>query len=195
MIPNGGTFLVEDANILPFPFKNFEGREGQYNREGDRQFSITLDPDLAQEMLDDGWNVKRLKAREVDGEMQEGDYYITIAVGYKAKPPKLVLLSSKGRVDLGQHECEILDWVDIAKADVMIRARHYDINGKQGVKAWLKSIFVTLEEDYLDRKYADVEYAELDAAGNPRLAIESGKPREVSEEEEDDDIVDGEVVG
>ena len=42
------TFIVEDARII---FRNFSGKEGQYNREGDRNFAVVLPPDIAQQML------------------------------------------------------------------------------------------------------------------------------------------------
>ena len=53
--------LIDDARII---FRNFAGKEGMYNREGDRNFSVILPPDLADQLAKDGWNVKWLKARD-----------------------------------------------------------------------------------------------------------------------------------
>lgn len=187
---NDGTLLIEDAHILPGQFRNFTGREGQYNREGDRNFALLLDPQLAAEMLQDGWNVKQLKPRE---EGVEGDYYITVSVGFKNRPPLLVLISSKGRLNLGQHECEIFDWVDIAKADVIIRPYKWNVQGKSGIKAYVKSLFITVREDYLELKYADVPLAEV--GSSERLQIEAGGNQDPNEEyDHNDDIVDAELV-
>jgi hypothetical protein len=174
-----GTLIMEDARIV---FRNFEGKEGQYNREGDRNFCVLLEEDLAQDMLEDGWNIKRLKPREGD---EIGTAYIQVSVGFKGRPPKIVMISSRGRTELGQDECVLLDWADILKADLIIRPYHWNVNGRTGVKAYLKSIFVTINEDYLELKYNDVPVAEIESA-RP-LQIEAGDGLE-------GDIVDAELV-
>jgi hypothetical protein len=53
--------LIEDARLI---FRNFEGKQSQFNREGKREFSVILDPATAGQMAKDGWNIKTLKARE-----------------------------------------------------------------------------------------------------------------------------------
>jgi hypothetical protein len=181
MAGNDGTVVIENADLLPGSFRNFTGKEGMYNREGDRNFAVRLEPDLAQALAQDGWNVKQLKPR---GDAEEGDYYLTVSVGFKNRPPRLVLISSKGRVDLGQHECDLLDWVDIKQADIIIRPYFWDVNGKTGIKAYLKSLFITLEEDYLDLKYAEIPYAETGPtnsieATSQLLSIEAGQNPDV----------------
>ena len=49
------TFMVEDARLI---FKNFKGKEGPYNKEGDMNFAVVLDEKTAEQMLKDGWNVR-----------------------------------------------------------------------------------------------------------------------------------------
>lgn len=149
-MPRGDTAIFEDARIV---FRNFAGKEGMYNREGDRNFCILLDEPTAEAMARDGWNVKALRARE------EGDPdqpYIQVSVSFKGRPPRLVMITSRGRTDLGEGECELLDWADIRTVDVIIRPYEWNVNGKSGIKAYLKSIFVTINEDELELKYADV---------------------------------------
>lgn len=148
MPDNDGTILIEDAKLI---FRNFSGKEGQYNREGDRNFAVLLDEGTAQVLLRDGWNVKYLKARE---EGDEPAPYLQVAVNFKGRPPRVVQISSRGRIDLGEDEVEILDWVDISKVDMIVRPYEWTVNGKTGIKAYLKSIFVTIEEDALELKYS-----------------------------------------
>lgn len=179
MPAHDGTLVMEDARIV---FRNFAGKEGMYNREGDRNFCVLLEPKLAETMAKDGWNIKTLRPRE---EGEEGTPYIQVSVGFKGRPPRIVLISSKGRVDLGQHECEILDWVDIKQCDLIIRPYNWSVNGKSGVKAYLKSIFIIMNEDYLELKYAEVP--EINRTTQP-LAIEGGAQRP------DEDIIDGDIV-
>jgi hypothetical protein len=136
-------------------FRNFSGKEGQYNKAGDRNFAVLLDPELATAMIEQGWNVKQLKPRE-EGDAPQDYIQVTVKFGGAARPPKIVMITSKGRTSLGEEEVNILDWADIQTADMIIRPYNWQVNDKSGVKAYLQSIFVTINEDELDKKYADV---------------------------------------
>ena len=151
MARNDNTVTMEGVRIV---FRNFAGKEGQYNREGDRNFAVLLDEPVAQAMAKDGWNVKWLKARE-DGDAEQA--YLGVSVNYKGRPPKIVMLTSRGRTNLSEDEVELLDWADISNVDIIIRPYEWVVNGKGGIKAYLQSAFITIEEDALELKYADVE--------------------------------------
>jgi hypothetical protein len=151
MAQGDGTIVMEDVRIV---FRNFAGREGQYNREGDRNFAVLLEDKLAETLLADGWNVKRLKARE-EGDIEQA--YLQVSVGFKVLPPRLVMITSRGRTTLTEAEVEMLDWADIRTVDLIIRPYEWVVNGKSGIKAYLKSLFITIQEDALDLKYADIE--------------------------------------
>jgi hypothetical protein len=142
------TFMVENARLI---FRNFSGKEGQYNREGDRNFAVVLTAEAAEEMIQDGWNVRYLDARE-DGDPDTP--YIQIAVSFKQRPPRVILLTSTTRTQLDEASVEVLDWADVLVADLIARGYEWNVNGKTGTKAYLQSLFVTIEEDALERKYA-----------------------------------------
>lgn len=138
-------------------FRNFSGAEGKYNREGDRNFAVFIDDNtLAMDLHQDGWNIKWLKARDED---EEPRAYLQVSVNYKGRPPRITMLTSRGRTPMGQDEINILDWADIEHVDLIIRPYEWEVNDKTGVKAYLQSIFVRIREDELDLKYADVEFA------------------------------------
>lgn len=159
-MPKLGPATLEDVRII---FRNFEGKEGQYNRAGDRNFAVVLTKEMAEAMMEDGWNVKFPKARpDIDPEEDTRDPYLQVTVGYKGRPPRIVTITSRGRTELSEENVEILDWVDIAKVDLVIRPYEWEVNGRSGVKAYLKSMYVTIDEDDLDRKYADVPDADLE---------------------------------
>lgn len=148
MTDQAKTFMVEDAQII---FRNFAGKEGPYNREGDRTFCVILSDDVAEQMIEDGWNVRYLEARE------EGDTptpYIQVSARFDIRPPRVVLLTSTTRTQLDESSVEVLDWSDIQTADLIARGYEWTVNGKTGIKAYLQSLFVTIEEDALERKYA-----------------------------------------
>lgn len=145
------TFMVENAPII---FRNFSGKEGQYNREGDRNFAVILDPELAERMINDGWNVRFLAPRD-EGDTETA--YIQIAVNFNNRPPRVVMLTSSGRTNLDESSVDVLDWAEIQNADLIARGYEWNVNGKSGVKAYLQSLFITIEEDALERKYATYE--------------------------------------
>jgi hypothetical protein len=157
-------------------FRNFSGKESQFNRAGSRNFCVLLDEDTANHMVENGWHVKSLASRE---EGEEDQPYIKVSVGYKVRPPKIVLISSKGRADIPESLVEMLDWIDVKTADLIITPYAWELkSGASGVSAYLKTLYITIEESALDLKYADVEYAT-----QMPLAIESGP-----------DYLEGEVI-
>jgi hypothetical protein len=167
-MPAEETILMEDAEII---FRNFEGKEGKYNRKGDRNFCVLLPEALATTLSRDGWSIKTLKPRDPDDEPRP---YIPVSVGFKNRPPKIFLVTSRSRTPLTEENVEILDWVDIKQVDLIIRPYDWTVNGESGRKAYVKSLFVVVHEDYLEEKYAGVPEISATAHGA--------------------DIVDGEIV-
>lgn len=149
---------IEDARII---FKNFQGKQNQYNAEGNRNFGVVLDEDLAAQLTADGWKVKRLRGKE-DGEV--GDPWLPVKVKYGDYPPIAVLITSRGKTRLDEETIGQLDWTSIKVVDLIIRPYNYPaMKGKPaGVSAYLKSIYVTVNEDDLELKYADIPDAEDD---------------------------------
>ena len=138
---NENTVLMEGVKII---FRNFSGKEGQYNREGDRNFAVLLDDDVAEAMAADGWNVKWLKPRE-DDEDEKEQAYLSVSLNFsKGRPPKVVLVTSRGRTTLAEQDVELLDWADITNVDLIVRPYEWTVNSKTGIKAYLQSIYVTI---------------------------------------------------
>lgn len=152
-MPQDNTVLMEGVRII---FRNFSGKEGQYNREGDRNFAVLLDESVATTLAEDGWNVKWLKPREDDEEGEPAQAYLQVSVNFKGRPPRVVLLTSTRRRNLDESEVEDLDWVDIKNVDLIVRPYEWTVNGKSGIKAYLQSIYVTIVEDALELKYAEM---------------------------------------
>lgn len=151
MAQNDNTVLMEGVRII---FRNFAGKEGMYNREGDRNFAVLLDETIAQQMLEDGWNVKYLKPRD---EEELPQAYLQVSVNFKGRPPRVVMITSRGRTNLGEDEVELLDWADIVNVDLIVRPYEWAVNGATGIKAYAQSVFVTIQEDALELKYADLD--------------------------------------
>lgn len=139
---------ISDARI---GFRNFSGKEGQFNPKGNRNFVVFLDNIQDAKALEaEGWNVRWLKPRDAEDEEQP---ILSVKVAYGAYPPKIVLVSSKGLSHIGEEEVSILDWADIKTVDLTVRPYNYEVQGKRGVKAYLKTMYVTLIEDQWESKY------------------------------------------
>jgi len=140
-----GTIRIEGARII---FRNFEGRPGKFNAVGERNFAV---------LHDDGWNVKWLDPREDAEEGTERVPFLSVNVKYgMRRTPRVAMISSRGLTELKEHEVEVIDQVNITNCDMMIRPWPWENNGKKGISAYLQSIYVTIEEDYLELKYADL---------------------------------------
>lgn len=147
------TVLMEGVRII---FRNFAGKEGQYNRSGDRNFAVLLDEPIAAAMSEDGWNVKMLNPRDGD-ENDQPQAYLPVSVNFRGRPPRIVMITSRGRTNIDEDQVETLDWVDIINVDLIVRPYEWSVNGKSGIKAYLQALYVTIEEDRLEAKYAELE--------------------------------------
>lgn len=143
--------IMENARI---GFKNFSGKEGQYNPAGRRNFCLFIDDvELADALKEDGWNIRYLHPKDEDEEPQA---YLQVSVNYNNIPPKIYLISSRGKSLLDEDSISILDFAEIKNVDVVVRPYNWDLNGRQGVKAYLQSLYVTIVEDEFENKYRDV---------------------------------------
>ena len=157
-IPN---LVLQDA--VTIYRTNFEGREEQFNRKGDRNFNVLIPPHLVDSLLDYGWNVKATKPREEEDIVE---HYLQVAVSFDPFPPTVFMVTNQ-KTMLDENTVVLLDAAYITSMDVIINASPWEVNGKSGVKAYLKKGFFNIEQDELDNKYNDIPMAKSSNAFIP----------------------------
>lgn len=147
---------IENVQLI---FKNFSGRTDQFNAQGLRKFSVVLPEDVARDMENDGWNIKWPKVNPDYAEDGPRPPHIAVVASYRLFSPQVTVIIGNRRVNYTEDMLDLLDTADIISADVVLQPSNYEMNGTTGVKAYLKKLYVTIEEDELERKYSHLNEA------------------------------------
>lgn len=135
--------------------RNFQGLEiNKYNREGDRNFCIFLDPEQVdcEKLIEEGWNIK-VNRNEADPQA-EPSYMLRVKVKFHPENtdlarlnPKILVVTSKGEMMLDESNVGDLDNAQIVKANLTIKGRWSESATYTGITAYLAKMVVRVFED------------------------------------------------
>ena len=150
-IPN---LEIEHAHII---YRNFKGEAGKYNKEGERGFSVVIDdPQLIDELMDEGWPLKPLKKRDPDDPQH---YHLQVKVGFEKYPPDIFMITRSRNEKLDEGSVASLDYAELRNVDLVIRPRQWeDDAGNMRVKAYLKEMYAVIEESRFAERYNSGRY-------------------------------------
>lgn len=157
--------VIENVQVC---FKNLSGKKGVYNPEGQRNFHILLDDDLAKVMEKEGWPIKWFEPRE-EGDKPQA--HMKVSARFDNFPPEVYLISADGkrRNKLSEDELGQFDASKVVDVDVVLTPYKWTFNDKSGIKAYLKKLYFKIDMDeleaMLENKYLDVPDSLLNTIG------------------------------
>lgn len=156
MAKNIENIKIENARIV---FRNLSGKPDKFNPQGGkRSFSVVIeDHEFANELKREGWNIKQFNPSPDSDE--EPAHFISVKVSYNNIPPHIYLCTSKNKTLLNEDTVGQLDYAEISNVDIVITPYQYEMSGRSGISAYVKTMYVTVVEDEFASKY---EYDDLD---------------------------------
>lgn len=145
---------IEDARLI---FRNFSGKPDDFNSKGGtRKFGVIIDPSKydIDALYADGWNIKMLKPKEEGGDPL---YYLTVKLQYgEYRQPKVYTIVN-GRysmrdeygnpIPLSEGAVGTIDDAELVNVKLVITPYCWEINGKEGVTAYLKTGYFEIQQD------------------------------------------------
>ena len=161
---------IEFENVK-IKYPNFAGREGEYNKKGERSFNVVIeDPDFAETLKNDGCNVKIKMPKDKDGRpIEDGKitYHLPVKVQFGKYPPKINLVTRKG-VDykgepvfnvrlLDEETVGLIDDTEFERIDLVVRPYTYEERGTgaQRISAYLNEFWGLMKENKFANRYAN----------------------------------------
>jgi len=140
-----GNITLEGARLI---FRNFAGNPDDYNKQGGlRTTGVLIPNDLAEEMKEEGWNIKYLKPRDPQDEPQA---FLTVKCKFGKIKPTIYICTEHGKTLLDEDSVESIDYAEIRDVDIVIRPYEYEPGC---ISAYIKTMYVNIVEDVFADKY------------------------------------------
>jgi hypothetical protein len=156
---------------MKITMRNFRGQDYGYNPTHKRTFWLLLDPERfdIQAMQDDGWNIKEIKPRE-GHEDDPVMYRLEVEMRWDNYPPVIHMVTKKEngkykRTLMTEKSAELFDSAEIVNVNLEIsHGKTWYMNGKYGIKAYLKKAQIEVVTDDFDTYYdfEDEDFTDVD---------------------------------
>ena len=145
-------------------WRNFSGKQGDYNPAGVRNFVLRIDDEeVALQLKEEGWPVRW---RPFKNDPENGDWTLKVNVRFNKYPPKIVIINNGKKSQLSEDEVNMCDAFNFEKVDLKLSPYNWKRpNGETGVSAYLESFYGTLVIDELEMEYEDVPDSALGSIG------------------------------
>lgn len=154
---------IKNASDRDVIWRNFAGAERDFNDEGDRNFNLVIKADLAEQLKEEGWNVK-VRPPRMEG--AEPTYHLPVKVKFGKYPPKVNLVTKNG-VDhkgntiynvneLDEETVKLVDITEFECIDLMISPYNWtNRRGESGITAYLDEFWGVVKENEFASKYSN----------------------------------------
>lgn len=150
---------IENADVK-WAWSYFDGRAEGFNNEGDYNFQVRIPEERVQELRDLGWNIKSFEPRD------EGDpfeHLLKVNISFRFEEPKIFLIKQRTNGEKVKFRVSSpRDLHDIKRpvterVDVIIKpSRWSQANGRSGISAYVKELYVTIRESRFASDYGDI---------------------------------------
>lgn len=148
---------IDNARIC---YRNFRGEASRFNREGDRSFSVVIpNEEIADQLTNYGFNIK---VKEPTEEGEQPFMHLKVKVNFNDRGPVVWLVTGNRRNRLDADTAKCLDSIDIRNVNLDIQRgkEPWEMNGRTGYAAYLRSIEVVQEIDRFSARFAEEEHPE-----------------------------------
>lgn len=148
-IPN---LEIENARLI---FRNFSAKPDKFNAKGGiRKFGVIIDPAVVDSLREEGWNIKELPPKEEDGDSL---YYLSVKVQYgEYRNPNVFLITNGKKNLLEEGAVASIDYAELVNVDLVIAPHYWEVSGKSGINAYLKTGYFEIVTDSFASKYEDL---------------------------------------
>ncbi len=148
---------LEDVQVK-WSFSHFDGRAGTFNDEGDHNFTIILDPEFAETLLEvpDGWNVKKYQPAD---ETEPPEYTLSVKISYRFEAPKIFFIRGDRKYKANQEDLGDIRRSSAEKINIVVTPSRWVNGNRTGVSAYLREMYVTIRESRFADEYRDYEEA------------------------------------
>lgn len=160
--------LILNADNVDFEvlFCNLEGRKERYNNDGDRTFRVKFfDPEFAQQLADDGWNIRIYTPKN---EEYDPYYYLTVKTKFRIdsekvrQDPEIHLVNSKNDIICGPQNMADVDMAfrnhKVTRVDLSVAPRYWTnegIGNGEGITAYIRELWVEIQDSPFASHYAN----------------------------------------